>query len=165
MVCLLVTPSCKMGRWYFVLSLASCLCYFQLSRVCQESYHVSDFLSTCCYYLCCWRLFTVVYLKGWELFCDYVVNERGCSTRIPRWALLGDLPVLLVSLAMFELMPSQVCRGPNTNVLLFLQVNSAFHLLLIIWHIKNERSLFFATLNILVSLCAAIVFLRSMCIV
>ena len=146
---------------YFFLSVTSCICYFQLYNSCRDS---DNYLSNWCFYLYYWRLYTVVFLKFWELFCEYVVNEKGCSTRIPRWALLGDVPILLMSLAMFGLVPNKVCLDSSTSISLSLSVNSFLHLGLSTWRMKNESSPHFAVLQSIAPFLSVMVLLCSFCI-
>ena len=155
------TPSYKMGPWFFLLLVVSCICNFIQYGVCNHNHH---YLSNWCWYLCLWRIYTVLFLKFWELVCDYVVNEKGCSTRIPRWALLGDVPVLLISLAMFGLMPNEVCHDSSASILLSLKVNSVVHLVLSIWRMTNESTPHFAFLQFVASFLSALILLRSFCI-
>ena len=134
------------------------LCIFStlsFYRSCKESYHVSNYQTDWCFYVCWWRVITGVIIL--ILKCateDEFPGDRRCQSGTHCCStLFSELPYMVMSAVTYSYMPDKVCRGLTTdNMLNAIMWNSLFHLLPLLYRLiiscKDEPDCHRVTLHL-----------------
>ena len=138
------TPKIKINRncvisWILLLISISCACYFY--HTCKESDNVSHDLTNWCFYICCWRVVSGIWILLAKSGYDAEHSGDKDSDSVAHCSsTLSELPLTVMSAISYKYMPDEVCQGPTTDdVLRSLFINNFFQVLPLLYRLIISR--------------------------